>query len=338
MPRQASFDITPEKEASKLQFLRRQFFGAPPAVSRRDVDLKGKIAIVTGASGGIGLEYSRQLLSLGLSRLILAVRNETKGEIARKALTNATDLEPSQSIEVWKLDYASYESIMAFVQRVEGLSPRVDVAILNAGINRSSFNLNPKTGHEEDLQTNYLSTMLLVLLLLRVFERATHTTNPSQLSPGRIVVVSSDTAAWAKFHEKTKEPLLPAFDDKGAKWDGFNRYATTKLLGQLFITELARRVPPALAVVNCANPGLCYGSDLGRELGLGAAVFIRVFGRSSSVGARTLVHAATQLDDSYHGQYVEDCKLRPYVLSLLSQVLMTPFIASHRSVRDINSR
>lgn len=318
MAQTVSFDITPEREASKLQFLRRQFSGGVRALSRRDAHLGGRTAIVTGGNGGIGLECSRQLLDLGLTRLILAVRDEAKGEAARQALTatRTTALEPGQTVEVWKLDYASYESVTAFAQRVEHMSPRLDIAILNAGVNRGSFARNPTTGHEEDLQTNYLSTALLVLLLLRVFKKAQSAANPPSPSPspspspGRIVVVSSDTAAWAKFDERKQEPLLQAFDNE-AGWEKIGRYATTKLLGQLFVTELSRLVPPSLAVVNCANPGLCYGSGLGRELGLATAVFIRIVGRSAAVGARTLVHAAAKMDESSHGQYVEDGKLRP---------------------------
>ncbi|KAI0849727.1 putative short-chain dehydrogenase/reductase family protein [Daldinia vernicosa] len=317
MSQTVSFDITPEKEASKLQFLRRQLSGSPPEVSRQDVDLTGQTAIVTGANGGIGLECSQQLLDLGLSKLILAVRDEVKGEAARKTLTTAKALEPSQTIEVWKLDYASYESIMGFAQRVEGLNPRFNIAILNAGINRGVFALNPTTHHEEDLQTNYLSTVLLVLLLLRILKKTYATSSLSKFSPGRIVVVSSDMAAWAKFNEKNDEPLLKAFDKK-SNWDKLERYATTKLLGQLFVADIAKRVPPSIAIINCANPGLCHGSALARELGTGTALFVRAIGRPSAIGARILVNAAIKQDEKSHGQYVEDCKLRP----------MAPFVYS----------
>ena len=308
---QPSFDITPEKEASKLQFLRRQFSRAPPKVA--DVDLGGRTAIVTGANGGIGLECCRQLLELGISELVLAVRNEAKGEAARKALAAA---KPSQQIQVWKLDYSSYESVVAFAKRAEDL-PRLDIAILNAGVNRGVFSTSPETGHEDDLQTNYLSTVLLTLLLLRIISqnKLQPTGAPSATAPsssiGHIVVVSSDTAAWAQFPEKTKAPLLPPFDDPGAKYNPIDRYATTKLLGQLFLAELAKQVSPAASIVNCANPGLCYGSGLGRELGWLAAVFTRIVGRPAAVGANNIVHAATKQGERSHGQYVEDCQLRP---------------------------
>ncbi|KAK7999708.1 hypothetical protein PG990_012308 [Apiospora arundinis] len=312
-----TFNITPEQEASKLQFLRRQFSAAPPAVLRADVDLAGKTAIVTGANGGIGLECCRQLLDLGVSKLVMAVRDEAKGDAARETLM-ATRPDASQTIEVWKLDYASYESVVAFAKRAETATPRPSIAILNAGVNRGAFTRNTETGHEEDLQTNYLSTVLLALLLLRTFKQ--HIPSSSSQGPGRIVIVSSDTAAWAKFNEKDQDPLLPSFDDE-ANFNVYDRYATTKLLGHLFVAELARRVPATTAIINCANPGLCYGSGLNSELGWSVAVFMRALGHSSAVGARSLVNAATVQDATSHGQFIEDCEMRP----------MAPFVYSEES-------
>jgi hypothetical protein len=90
------------------------------------------------------------------------------------------------------------------------------------------------------------------------FAAAPSAKSPETFSPGRIVLVSPDTAAWAQFPEKKMNPLLPAFDDKNAKYDVHERYATSKLLDRFFIASLVKRVPTSLAVVNCANPGLCY--------------------------------------------------------------------------------
>lgn len=110
---------------------------------------------MTGANGGTGLECSRQLLDLGLSTMIIAVRDEAKGEAVCRTPAAGRYLEPSHIIEVWKLDCASYESVTALAQRAEEhIEHRLDISILNAGVNRGSFALNPATSHEEEMQTN----------------------------------------------------------------------------------------------------------------------------------------------------------------------------------------
>ncbi|KAI0861223.1 hypothetical protein F4860DRAFT_476331 [Xylaria cubensis] len=310
-----TFSITPEKEASFSQFLYRQLFVHPKALSQRDVDLKGKTAIVTGSSGGIGLECARQLLDLGVNKLILAVRNESKAKALVDGLSTGRVTKPS--IEVWKLDYLSYDSIIDFVDRANGLE-RLDVVVLNAGIYRTTVNLVPSTGHEENIQVNYLSTVLLLVRLLPILKAKAQGSQP-----GRLTVVSSDTAAWYNLKERDQDPLLPSFDKHESKFNHHERYGTSKLLGQLFITELAKRVPPSVAIVNCVNPGFCHSSGLTRDadgtfLGLVVGIMVRLLGRPPSVGARSVVDAAVYHGKEVHGQYLEDRKLTP----------MAPFVYS----------
>lgn len=81
----ATFEISFEKRATKLHYYYRQLFVTPPPVSRCDVDLDGRTIIITGASGGLGLETARQTLDLG-ARVILAVCDEDKGKIALQGL------------------------------------------------------------------------------------------------------------------------------------------------------------------------------------------------------------------------------------------------------------
>ncbi|KAL7624841.1 hypothetical protein AAE478_004055 [Parahypoxylon ruwenzoriense] len=302
------FDVTPEQRASQGAFFKRQLFSKPPPASRREVDLTGKTAIVTGSNIGIGLECSRQLLGLGVSKLILAVRSEAKGEAAKKELA-ANKSSTKQAIEVWKLDLSSYESVTSFIERTKTLD-RLDIVIHNAGIVKVTQEINKGTGHDEVVQVNYLSTALLIIHLLPVLKEK----NSSQ-KPGRLVVVSSDVAAWAQFKEKDSNPLLPVFDTSEF-FEGQDRYWTSKLLGQLFLSELEKRVPPSGVVVNCTNPGLCYGSGLNREsngtgVGLIFGIFKRVLGRSCAAGAWALTDAAVRHGEESHCQYIEEGKLQP---------------------------
>jgi NAD(P)-dependent dehydrogenase (short-subunit alcohol dehydrogenase family) len=306
-----AYNISPEKEASLRQYLYRQFFITPPPVSRRDADLSGKTAIVTGSNIGLGLECARQLLDLGLSKLILAVRDESKGETARAALLKDRNLD-APAIQVWKLDLFSYNSVAEFAERASNLE-HLDIAMLNAGVYKVELTINPETGFEEDVQVNYLSTALLTLLLLPIMA-----TKRSGTAPGRLTIVSSDTAGRAKFPERASDPLLKAFKTNERTWDMQERYSTSKLLGQLFLCELTRHVPPSVVTVDAANPGFCYGSELQRDgngtvLGFLVRAFTRVIGRPVTVGARALTAAAVKFGDEVHGEYVEDCVIRPYV-------------------------
>ncbi|KAI0856274.1 retinol dehydrogenase 12 [Xylaria cubensis] len=303
----SDFNVSPEKRATKRAFLKRQFSVIPPAVTKTEVSLDGKTAIITGGNTGIGLETGRQLLELGLGRLILAVRSESRGQDAKKELTTSKSSD-EQIVEVWLLDLASYDSITSFIDRAKRLD-RLDIFVNNAGIAKKVFKINKNTNHEETWQINYLSTSLLTILALPILKEKN---SPEQ--PGRLVNVNSDVASWARFKERDSIPLLTAFDRR-SNFDSQDRYYTSKLLCQLFVSELAKRVPATVAVINAPNPGLC-SSSLQREFGGTVLGFVfdffkKILARDASTGARVVVDAAIRQGRASHGQYLEDCKIQP---------------------------
>jgi NAD(P)-dependent dehydrogenase (short-subunit alcohol dehydrogenase family) len=294
-----------KKNASIHRFFYRQLFLTPTLPY--DINLKGKTAIVTGSNTGIGLETSRQLLDMGLSKLIISVRNESNGQLASKNLSSGRRLE-DDAIQVWKLDMSSYDSITTFVERTKTLE-RLDIAILNAGIMKQTYEIVSSTGHEETIQVNFLSTALLAILLLPILKAKA--SNASE--QGHLVWVQSEMACWTKFKERNKTPLLPAFD----KPENFNfpdRYGTSKLLGQLFVTELTKRIPSSVAIITMPTPGWCHGTNLGTVPGLNIAQTIvncikRILGRSVAVGARAVTDGAVHSPDA-HGQYLQECRIQ----------------------------
>ncbi|KAI0849494.1 NAD(P)-binding protein [Daldinia vernicosa] len=306
-----NFDTSSEKEAGLLRFLKSQLFFTPPLITREEVDLAGKTAVVTGANVGLGLECARQLLDLGC-KVILAVRSESRGEAARQQLAQGRDAQ-STDIEVLKLDLNSYDSVVSFAERTKTLT-RLDIAVLNAGIYKVDESFNSATGYEEDIQVNYLSNALLALLLVPIM-----TEKKTGDVPGRIVLVSSGIANATKFSEKGSNPILPTFRKKmEPKWLFKERHGTSKVLVQMFVAELAKRVPSSAVVVTVANPGFCHGSEIirdgeGRFVGYLYKVIMATVGRPCSVGARVYVHAAVSptLGETVHGQHVEDATLRP---------------------------
>jgi NAD(P)-dependent dehydrogenase (short-subunit alcohol dehydrogenase family) len=220
------FDISPEKQASFLQLLFRQFFQTPEPVSSSDVNLEGKTAIVTGSNEDIGFKCCQQLQDPGLTKLILAVRDESKGDAAAAKLSAR---QATGSVEVWKLDMSSYDSIISFVERTTSLE-RLDILILNAGITRQYSHLDPSTGHEENIQINYLSTVLLTIKTLPVLKSKA----PVQQQPSLLVIVLSNAGPLSPFPEQNSDPLLPAFDKPG-NFNMLNRYYTSRLLGMFFL-------------------------------------------------------------------------------------------------------
>ncbi|EJP64334.1 short-chain dehydrogenase/reductase family protein, putative [Beauveria bassiana ARSEF 2860] len=301
------FNITAKKEGSIPSFLSRQWNFTPVAVT--DVDLGGKVAVVVGANCGIGLEF----LGLGLSRLIIGARNEEKGKAA------VADLQSTSgggggggkaTIETWPLDLASYDSVVAFAERTKTLQ-RIDYAVLNAGMCATKFRINESTGHEETIQVNYLSSALLIALLLPVAKAK----RAAQGGPTRITVTSSDVSSWTSFKEKTSVPLFTALD-KGAS-NLTDRMMVSKLLGQFYIAELAKRVPSSVVTINCATPGMVRGTQFNREVdrtvgGKLVKPILRRLGYTADVGARHITDAALHhINEETHGQYLSAQKIKP---------------------------
>ncbi|KAK1979063.1 short chain dehydrogenase [Colletotrichum cereale] len=299
----SSIDLQPLPGGAVRIFLASQFFSTvrkPP----KELSLAGQTAIVSGASG-LGFHCIDQLLDHDLSRLIIAARNIAKGEAAAETLKKK---HPAATIEVWALDMMSYKSIQAFAERCPAL-PRIDIVILNSGMSRDDFNLSPE-GHEEMVQINYLSTFLLSILLLPILKSKKVAGKAS-----RLTIVSSGSTFSANFLEHDKVPLLRALDDK-SNFDPYDRYQTSKLLGQLAITKLVEYVPKEDVVVNLVDPGLCKGSGLHRLHGVGYQVVFgaikAVTGRSLVDGASTYLDAAVVRGDETHGSFLMDWKIHPF--------------------------
>ncbi|RYP01054.1 hypothetical protein DL763_000475 [Monosporascus cannonballus] len=299
------FDISPQKEGSIPSYLYRQLFFTPREVT--NVNLEGKTAIVTGSNCGVGLECCRQLLDLGISKLILAVRSQTRGQAAAAELSKGRNL-TERSLEVWDLDHLSYDSVRAFADRAKTLE-RIDIVILNAGSLPMKQTINPHTGHDECVQVNYLSPALLLVMLLGVIK------DKPKSQPTRITITSSDGASWTKFSERTNKPLLPSLN-KPDNWSPLDRQFLSKLLGQFFVSKLASIVPSSMAVVNMATPGMVHDSNISREsrdslMGKIAEPIRRRMGYTSAVAARLITDAAVNHGAETHGQYLSEQRLKP---------------------------
>ncbi|KAF2120343.1 hypothetical protein BDV96DRAFT_323769 [Lophiotrema nucula] len=305
----ASLDLPAHADPPFTRFRKSQF--TKPVPTPRSLSLAGQTAIITGSNSGLGLECGRQFLALGLERLIMAVRRPDAGEKVAVALRSQY---PKARVEVWTLDMASYDSIRSFAEKCNTIE-RLDVVILNSGLDKIQFDTVKATGHEEMFQVNYLSTVLLAILLLPVLK-----SRSPEGKPGRLSLVGSGLALSSRFTNRNAVPLIPSFDDpKGWGLDASNeRYSLTKTLLLMFIFKLSSYVPSSDIICNVVDPALCKGSALHRP---GHAPFLfraimvivsMIAARSMEVGATCYVDAACVKGAESHGSFVCDWKVHAY--------------------------
>jgi NAD(P)-dependent dehydrogenase (short-subunit alcohol dehydrogenase family) len=290
-------------------FIRNQFRTKIPLPTRQQYpDVQGKCAVITGSNTGLGLEASKQLLSLGLSHLVMGVRSLEKGRQAAKSLQA---INTSAKIDVWAVDMESYDSIKTFARRCQDELPLIDAVILNAGLSPTEFSVAHTTGHEKTIQVNFLSTALLTLLLIPVLK-----SKRSEGRPPRLTIVNSMMAHMSKFPNKDQRPLIPSFEDTAVTpWNAQERYSVSKLLSQLFTVELAEKVNANDVIINLVEPGLTKGTDLARDtrglLRVAASCFVGFAGRPVEMGAATYVDAAFKQEGESHGCFVMNCAISP---------------------------
>ncbi|KAI0517721.1 hypothetical protein F5B22DRAFT_96303 [Xylaria bambusicola] len=193
--------------------------------------------------------------------------------------------ESAEKIEVWKLDMSEYDSIMAFTKRADALA-RLDIVILNAGVRKGTEVFNASTGYEESIQVNFLSSFLLLVQLLPIIKAKRQNSEP-----GRITLVSSDSARMALLEERNESPILPAFKRNRAVFNSGEQYYVQQVEGARATCD----EPSSVANINMATPGFCRGTGIMRELYSPLVAFVadnvtRLFGRSATVGARVIVN------------------------------------------------
>lgn len=236
------------------------------------IDLKGKTAIVTGPTSGIGKEIARGLARTG-AKLVLAARNEQKAEAVRAELAR----EPGAGeLRVMQLDVSSVASIRAFAERFNAESGSVSVLVNNAGAwfgdRRESVD-----GLELTFATNVLGPYLLTTLLAPSLNAG---------APARVVNLTSGLAANYDAND---------LQFQTRKFDGFKVYAQSKQALRMVTWALAEKLGPKVTV-NGASPGFVRTEFNQNAHGFMAAMIdlsAKLFAVSPAKGAGTPLWVAT---------------------------------------------
>jgi NAD(P)-dependent dehydrogenase (short-subunit alcohol dehydrogenase family) len=285
-------------------------FQSPVTPLPKGISLRGQTAVVTGASSGIGVEIARQLLEVEVSTVILAVRNLTKGEAVRQSLlTNSTlkAANPKAVVKVMKLDTEDYESVQSFAKAFRAEHTELHLLMLNAGIGTLKFELTP-TGHEKNVQVNYLSNVLLMIELLPLLNATADKTG----APARVTWTGSrshgSTSLANKMPIQPDETVLGHFDSEKS-FVAFTRYADSKLLCVLFLYEMREHLANDKVIVNAFCPGMVntgMSDVLPIYLRLPVNAIKAVRARSPEKAAWIALNAAIVAGPESHGEFLSD--------------------------------
>jgi NAD(P)-dependent dehydrogenase (short-subunit alcohol dehydrogenase family) len=182
-------------------------------------DLNGKLAVVTGASDGIGHVIATRLARAGAD-VVMPVRTPAKGEKAAEQIRSQA---PRADVSTRVLDLSSLDSVAALVDTLTAEGRPVDILINNAGVMTPPDRQSTKDGFELQFGTNHLGHFALTLGLLPLLRaggaRVTHQTSVAARSGG----INWSDLNWEK------------------NYDGRQSYAQSKIAVGLFARELDAR-------------------------------------------------------------------------------------------------
>lgn len=214
---------------------------------------KGRLAIVTGASSGIGRATARALGMAGAD-VVLAVRDVAKGEAVAAELRAE---HPEGTHTVAELDTSDLGSVARFAARYADV--RVDILVLNAGMGSTKGRQQSVDGHELIMATNYLGHFALTAQLLESLRQA---------SRARVVTLGSLVAKNARIRTDDL--------DLERRWSARHAYAASKLAMVMFARELQRHSTAGDWGLNAhaAHPGVAATASFPSGALRGVATFL----------------------------------------------------------------
>jgi NAD(P)-dependent dehydrogenase (short-subunit alcohol dehydrogenase family) len=252
----------------------------------------GKLAVVTGATGGLGYQTAMRLAQAG-AEVVLTGRNEAKG---REAVAKIRDQFPDARISFEELDLANLASVADFARRLATAHSSLDLLINNAGVMALPTRQTTADGFEMQFGTNYLGHYALTAQLLSLLRRA---------HQPRVVNLSSiaHRTGFIQFSDLQGERFY-------SPWKAYNQ---SKLAMLMFALELQRRSDAAgwNLMSNASHPGWARTDLFANGPGFGLISFASqlaapLFSQSAESGALPTLFAATSPQAEGGGYYGPD--------------------------------
>ena len=230
-------------------------------------DLTGRLAVVTGASDGIGQVIATRLAQAGAD-LVMPVRSQQKGEAAARRVRAVA---PGADLHLRTLDLSSLRSVAEFTAEMRADGRPIDLLINNAGVMRPPQRQVTSDGFELQLGINHLGHFALTTGLLPLLRegraRVTHQTS---------VAARSAALRWDDLQSERDYDVMKA-------------YSASKLAVGLFARELdARSRAGGWGISsNLAHPGVSPSNLLAAQPGMGrdrTSPERRIIGALSRIG------------------------------------------------------
>lgn len=232
--------------------------------------MKQKLAVITGADGGMGMEITRAVAAAGY-KVIMACRDPEIAEEKRQLIMRETG---NIALEIVPVNLASLSSTASFANELLQRGEAITLLMNNAGTMETKRHIT-EDGLERTVSVNYVAPYLLTRKLLPLMEEGS-----------RIVNMVSCTYAIGRLD-------FPDFflrGKKGAFWR-IPIYSNTKLALTLFTIALSEKVERKGIVVNAADPGIVSTKIITMHMWFDPLtdIFFRPFIRTPRQGAATAI-------------------------------------------------
>ncbi len=292
-------------------------------------DQSGRVALVTGANSGLGLETTKALFRKG-ALVIMGSRSISKAQASVKELVKKPK---SGIIDFIELDLADLTNVNEVAKQIEASYGRLDLLINNAGLMAPPRRIS-KQGLEIQFAVNHLSHMALTLRLLPLLVKGHNS---------RVVTVSSGAQYIGKI----------SWDDlQGVKrYDRWASYSQSKLANLMFALELDNRLRGLNINVAslAAHPGLARTNLQPTSVAATGswleAIAYKLMGpifQSAKMGSLPQLMAATSLTAKGGEQYgphfnfrgyPTSCRIAPLALQRIYRERL--WAVSEKLIRDI---
>lgn len=264
-------------------------------------DLSGKIAVVTGATQGVGYAVSHTLLSRNLAHLHMLSGSEDVAETAVNLVKRDLGEETAKRVTWHQVDLADFKAVQDIGKKIADSNDRLDIVVNNAGRGIMTYQVEEKTGLDRHMSVNHLGHVVLTSTLLPLIKKTA--------SNGHTVRIANQAS---NAHESApKDTSFSSVDELNSDLGPNAQYGRSKLANILYARYLARHLTAAhpKILANATHPGVVDTAQTSRDIhepfpvaGYAMSTLTKPLQKTPIEAAVSMLFAVTATDKS--GEYI----------------------------------